>query len=363
MMWPAQVRCALSKVSNLMMNAYGNQTRYRGVTVEVLVDCAGGQTGGARRFRDELIAWHDRHPQAPLQFVGLGQRISARHLTSREIRSLRHHYHRNIATNNIGFIGVRGESWVLLRNALHFLTRAETAAVPQRFARRMQTQARMIKVAAKRADTIVVPTSEMAERVSTHLPAVAGRVIVAPHPVSPRRPRKVLPGLIVCPVLIGPYKRMDHHLELLERAVVELRASCSVDLDVRVTATERELTTLGRDSGTLRPIGRLSTEELDEQLSKAQAVYYPTTLESFGYPLAEARANGQPVVALNTARTREIAGPALVSYRAETSEAVADALRRAVEEPPPPRDPTPFCPDTYFKRWVCGVPGQRPQRP
>ena len=48
--------------------------------------------------------------------------------------------------------------------------------------------------------------------------------------------------------------------------------------------------------------------------ARSRAIYFPTDLESFGYPLAEARVSGQPVIARDTALNREIAGPALCRY-------------------------------------------------
>ena len=55
-------------------------------------------------------------------------------------------------------------------------------------------------------------------------------------------------------------------------------------------------------------------EESAALVGRARAVYFPGGLESFGYPLAEARAGGRPVIARDTAQNREIAGPALCGY-------------------------------------------------
>ena len=58
--------------------------------------------------------------------------------------------------------------------------------------------------------------------------------------------------------------------------------------------------------------------------ARSRAIYFPTGLESFGYPLAEARVSGQPAIARDTAQNREIAGPALCGY----SLGDPDSLRR-----------------------------------
>ena len=88
--------------------------------------------------------------------------------------------------------------------------------------------------------------------------------------------------------------------------------------------------------------------------ARSRAIYFPTGLESFGYPLAEARVSGQPVIARDTAQNREIAGPALCGYTLGDP----DSLRRAVEvaltaDVAP--DPGPFDPDQYFG-WLLGPP-------
>ena len=101
-------------------------------------------------------------------------------------------------------------------------------------------------------------------------------------------------------------------------------------------------------------VGRLPCSELREMQARSRAIYFPTGLESFGYPLAEARVSGQPVIARDTAQNREIAGPALCGY----TPGDPDSLRRAVEaaltaDVAP--DPEPFDPDRYFG-WLLGLP-------
>jgi len=322
--------------------------------VEVFVDCAGAAMGGAKRFLNELVAWLGRHPEAPVRLLGQDRAIGARHLVAREIPMFGRRPDRAVALNNVGFVGTAGERWVLLRNPLHFVTPAEAGELPRQTAQRMRTQTRIVRLAARRADVIVVPSSEMGERVRAHLPTLADRLVVMPHPLSPRPRHQTAPGLVVCPVLLAPWKGMSRHLDLLESAVRELRSASSVPLDVRVTATKEELAALGHGNEcVLRPVGRLPAGDLDKLLSRAQVIYYPTTIESFGYPLAEARANGQPVVGHDTQRTREVAGQALVPFAEQTPQAVATALYEAVEKPPPPPDPGPFSPDIYFGRWLA----------
>lgn len=321
--------------------------------MQVLVDCAGARMGGARRFLDELHRWLKNGSDAPIHLIGSHTSVTAGHLLARELRALDRTYDRLVALNNIGWIAGRAERWVLLRNALHFMLPSDRPNLPEPVARRLRIEARMIRYAAKRAHVVVAPSSAMADRVLHNLPMIADRIVVAHHPVTPRRSHENVPGLVVCPVLFAPYKHMAGHLERLCAAVRKLPSADQARIDIRVTATERELADINPvDRDLLSPIGRISTEALNELLARAQVIFYPPRLESFGYPLAEARVNGQPVVAPDTPQNREIAGVALVGYRRATPECIAGALHDALNSPAPEPDPEPFCPERYFQRWL-----------
>ena len=174
--------------------------------------------------------------------------------------------------------------------------------------------------------------------------------MVRPHPVSvPSTPR--LPGdpVILCPVLFAPYKQMAQRLTEILAAVVDLE---DPSVKVRVTARAAELPEAVACHPQVELVGRLPHDELREMQARSRAIYFPTGLESFGYPLAEARVCGQPVIARDTAQNREIAGPALCGYTLGDP----DSLRRAVDvalttDVAP--DPRPFDPDRYFG-WLLG---------
>ena len=101
-------------------------------------------------------------------------------------------------------------------------------------------------------------------------------------------------------------------------------------------------------------VGRLPYSELREMWARSRAIYFPTDLESFGYPLAEARVSGQPVIARDTALNREIAGPALCRYTFGDPESLRQAVHAALTADVAP-DPGPFDPDRYFG-WMLGPP-------
>jgi glycosyltransferase involved in cell wall biosynthesis len=100
-------------------------------------------------------------------------------------------------------------------------------------------------------------------------------------------------------------------------------------------------------------VGQLDHAKLCRLWARSQAVYFPSGLESFGWPLAEARVNGQPVIARDTPQNREIAGPALCGYSVEDPDSLRHAIKAALEGGIAP-DPVPFDPDAYFD-WLLGA--------
>jgi glycosyltransferase involved in cell wall biosynthesis len=74
-------------------------------------------------------------------------------------------------------------------------------------------------------------------------------------------------------------------------------------------------------------------------------------VEAFGYPLAEARVHGVPVLSPDGPLAREIAGRALVPYRSGDRDSLACALERC-EEPVAP-ETCAFDAAAYF-RWLLG---------
>lgn len=317
------------------------------MTTAVTIDLAGGQLGGAARYRTELRGYLARRPRRDIKMIGAHRNLTAAWLAAREASAIRRS--RRIALNNVGFIAPGGERWTLLSNALHFLSAAEEAALHPGL-RAVPRQAGIVRRAARRSDVLVAPSTAMAERIMAALPEVADRVVVRMHPVS-------VPGvtgppggsLILCPVLFAPYKDMaDRVAEWL--AAVDDAMDDSVRLIVTASATEVPAALAA--SPRLHLVGRLSVEQTRRMWARCRAVYFPTGLESFGCPLAEARVTGWPVIARNTPQNREIAGPALCGYDLGWRDSLRHATEAALSLRVAP-DPEPFDPDAYFD-WMLG---------
>jgi Glycosyl transferases group 1 len=318
------------------------------VTTAVTIDLAGGNLGGAARFRDELGGYLERRARHDIRLIGARRRLSPAWLAAREAAAARRS--RRIALNNVGFLTSGGERWTLLTNALHFLTGAEMAGLDPGLRAAVARQAGVVRRAARRSDVLVAPCTAMAERITAVLPEVADRVTVRMHPVSAAAARRRPSGaLILCPVLFAPYKHMADRIGEWLAAVDEV-----MDDAVRliVTASPAEVPASLATSPRLHLVGRLSVAKTRDLWSRCQAIYFPTGLESFGCALAEARVNGVPVIARDTAQNREIAGSALCGYTLGDGDSLLHATRTALTALVAP-DAQPFDPDAYFD-WMLG---------
>ncbi|HET9518170.1 MAG TPA: glycosyltransferase, partial [Actinoplanes sp.] len=255
-----------------------------------------------------------------------------------------------VASNNACLAVAGARRTVLLRNALHFLYPHEEHLL-RRLPRSMTAQIPVVRRLLARADVVVVPATAMAERVIRHAPRTADRIVVRPHPVTPvgRRQPATDPFVLV-PVVPGPYKNLVDEL----RALV---AVTTAPMRLWVTAQQHELPADLAEHPQVVVLGRVPVADVDELWRTASAVFYPSTVEAFGYPLAEARANGVAVIAPDSAQTREIAGPALRGYRLGDPDSLRAALAGCAEAVE--ADPEPFAREPYF-RWLLGADRQVP---
>ncbi|MFU8851386.1 glycosyltransferase [Micromonospora sp. SL1-18] len=308
---------------------------------QIVIDAAGGSGGGAGRLKTELDAFL-ADGAAPVRVIGGDRRLTPSWLALREAAAGRAPV--VAALNNVSFAWRGTERRVLVHNALHFLAPAEKrllGLLPRSF----RAQIPVVRRALHRADVIAVPCSAMAERVAARVPAVRDRLLVLANPVSPVGPRATADEVsILVPVVPSPFKNVVSELRMLLAALDQRRHPARV----RITAYPHELPAGLARHPRLDLLGRLPHHELARHWRRATAVFFPCVLESFGYPLAEARVYGLPVLAPDTRQSREIAGNALVPYRLADADSLADALD-GIDRPVVP-EPYAFERAAYFTR-------------
>lgn len=319
------------------------------MAASVTVDVAGGPMGGAARFRVELYNYLKRTGRKDVRIIGADRRLDPAWLMRREIAG--HSRSRRVALNNVSFVIPGGERWTLLGNALHFLTEAEISSLDPSLRPIVKRQAPVVRLAARRSDVLIAPCSAMAERVAHIIPDAKKRLVVRMHPVSPNVASKTTSTLnILCPIIFEPYKHMPARLT---EWLLATERHINPSTRMIVTADPSELPTAIARSPRIKLVGRLDHINLRELWTRSRAIYFPTGLESFGFPLAEARVSGIPVIARSTPQNREIAGPALCGFTTNNSESLLQATETALAKKVPP-DPDLFNPTAYFD-WMLGA--------
>jgi glycosyltransferase involved in cell wall biosynthesis len=320
------------------------------MTATVTVDVAGGPMGGAARYRAELYRYLTRSKRQDVRVIGDKRRIAPGWLLHREIAKPTRG--RRVAVNNVSFVAPGSERWTLLASPLDFLTEDEWSNLHPSLRAGTRRRAPVVHLAARRSDVIVAPCTAMAERITRVLPSLQDRVVVRLHPVAadsisimPRDP------VILCPVLFSPYKHMVARITEWVTAINE-----HIDPSIRllVTADRSEVPPSVALHSRVELVGRLPLSDLRELWARSRAIYFPTAIESFGFPLAEARVHGLPVIARDTAQNREIARQALCGFTVGDQDSLRYATELALTINVAP-DPAPFDPDAYFD-WMLGPP-------
>lgn len=317
---------------------------------KIVVDQAGSPDGGAGRLRSELVSYVRTNPRSDCEVIGLHTYLTPGWLVERE--KLAFHASRKVALNNASFFLPNGYKTVLLQNVIHFSSTDERHAIGYRKpSARIRAQIPIIRAGARFADRIIVPSSEMRRRVLEVMPSTRGRIDVRFLPLT--RPAWAGAKPDGCPIILlpqapQPYKPLDFHIGRL----VEALKVANLAATIVCTSTPEELP----HSATIpnvKLVGRLSHRELDTWYGRAQAVYFPTTYESFGYPVAEARAGGRWLIGQNTEQNREIAGNSLLGFDVANLDSLAESVSR-IGDPQPQPHPEPFDPVRFFDDVIFG---------
>ncbi|EIV93325.1 glycosyltransferase [Frankia sp. QA3] len=330
--------------------------------MKILVDCAGARIGGAKRLLNEFDLYLRERDLPEMRLIGRDRVLTGLWLLRRERTGER--FDRSLALNNVAFVAAGRERRVLIHGPQHFLRTDELRSLGLRISPAVHAQAPVVWATMRRADRIVVPSTSMAERVMRIAPSVRNRLVVAFNPVTPpdaallraladeRRERDTAGGPVdfLCPIIITPHKLMTRRLRA-GLAALDILAGPPHHVEATITVTGRaaliEDPEVARHPR-LRLVGEHPAATVIDMMVRCDAIFFPAELESFGYPMAEGRMMGVPVIALDTAHNREIAGPALVGYERETAEEIAAAMHAALDADLKPDQDNPFDRGPYF---------------
>lgn len=198
------------------------------------------------------------------------------------------------------------------------------------------------------ARAVITDSFAVRDEITAHYGVRAEKVHAIPLGVSPRfRPRAAheLPLLRRFELKPGAYLLCVGTLEPRKNLVRTVRAYATLPDALRSRFTlvvvgavgwhessiVAELEPLAR-RGEARFLSYVDEESLTQLYAGARAVLYPSLYEGFGLPIAEAMASGAPILTSNVGCLKELAEGAAVLVDPMDVAAIANALRRLLED-------------------------------
>lgn len=194
-----------------------------------------------------------------------------------------------------------------------------------------------VRRSAARAKALIAPTTVFAEEIVRWVPQARGKLHVVHHGVGrafraplpeEARPTGARPHVLAVTNAHG-YKNLDGTLRIFARASEtlphELRCAGIDEAQLDAAAARAGIDEAARRR--IRALGMVSETRLAELYRTASALLFPTLLESFGMPAAEAMASGCPVACSDLPALREVTAGAAVTASPRDEPGFADALR------------------------------------
>jgi glycosyltransferase involved in cell wall biosynthesis len=217
---------------------------------------------------------------------------------------------------------------------------------PEWLTRANALQQRLILGRALRGADLVLTGSEFSrQRIAAAVGMGPERIAVTPLGVdrrfSPGKPQEAAlerlgatPPYVLCVATLQPRKNLESALAGFER----LGESGATDLSLVIAGARgwSDKALLSRlqastVSGRVVATGGVEAGDLVELYRGAACFLYPSRYEGFGLPVLEAMACGTPVVCSNASSLPEVAGGAALLVQADDVDAIAAALRRALQ--------------------------------
>jgi glycosyltransferase involved in cell wall biosynthesis len=210
---------------------------------------------------------------------------------------------------------------------------------------RLALERTWFRFAIRNADEAWVQTPTMASMLSALYPALKVRIVPllddtlydmvtsAPRPPAPTREQAAADD----PVFFYPADTVGHknHANLLRAWALLQESGCDARLWLTIDQAELE-TVLSQIAiprtavSNVEPLGRLTRQDVLTRMTDASALIFPSTAETFGLPMIEARALGKPIIASERDFVRDVCYPAQ-SFDPISPRSIARAVLRYAE--------------------------------
>jgi glycosyltransferase involved in cell wall biosynthesis len=206
-----------------------------------------------------------------------------------------------LSLQNIITFGVKAPQLVYIHQSIPFQTQKRFSFIKkdERFLAVIQYFiGGIIKLSAKRSNRVIVQTNWMKDAICRQCRIPENRVVVS-SPVVDRKACMQANGLFEKASFFYPTADASYKNNDCIRKASELLEQQGVDHIVTLTLPKE------RSGGKVVCVGRLPYRKVFEYYSTSTLVF-PSYIETFGYPLAEARTVGTIILAADTSFAREV---------------------------------------------------------
>jgi glycosyltransferase involved in cell wall biosynthesis len=187
----------------------------------------------------------------------------------------------------------------------------------------------------KRSVSVLTVSQWTKEKIVERFKIPAEKVVVTPNGVDPifrpDGPEEGGPPYLLFVGTIEPRKDPVAAVEALAMLEGDLRLILAGPLKHAAASVREAIERLGLgDRVQLR--GNLQKDQLAKLYRGARCFVFPSRYEGFGLPILEAMACGTPVVTTTAGSIPEVAGDAAILVPVSDAEALADGVRRALEQ-------------------------------
>ncbi|MFN0063060.1 MAG: glycosyltransferase family 4 protein [Myxococcaceae bacterium] len=251
---------------------------------------------------------------------------------------------------NLGMLSSPVPQLLLVRNALPFSVLYRQRILPQKTWRLRQSEnARKVlaHLSASRAHRVMVPSETMRQELLSAVPSCERRTVVNLYGVrserfgldSGARPMPMLPTAVFTG-LYSEHKNLGTLFEAMgllaqrgQRVLLKTPADPRLE-NIHNPIRHRDALLLDslRHQGLAASTGVLKAEGLAKLYAEASLFVYPSVVESFGHPLAEAMAAQRPIVAADVPINRELCQDAAVYFSPFDPSSCAEAMTRVLND-------------------------------